>query len=129
MGHLLDIMYVSGSKERKNWGKMNRKTTSEPSKFLKINVTKLSLMDWLVPEKNWDELKNYHKEESFCWFMMIPLQTSKLILRKKDGYRVWIYTDTVMRVASLHLKAFLLWEFNFLNPLCISHLILREWNP
>lgn len=45
MGHLLDIMYVSGSKERKNWGKMNRKTTSEPSKFLKINVTKLSLMD------------------------------------------------------------------------------------
>ena len=37
MGHLLDIIYVSGSKKGKVGGKMNRKTMSELSKFFKIN--------------------------------------------------------------------------------------------
>jgi len=42
MGHLLDIKYVSGSKKGKIGAKL---IESELSKFFKINVTKLSLMD------------------------------------------------------------------------------------
>lgn len=58
--------------------------------------------------------------------MMIHLQASKLILRKKDGYRVWMYTDTVMRLRFTAPKDIFAMGIHFLNPLCISHLILRE---
>ena len=78
-----------------------------------------------MPEKNLRLTKELSQGREFL-LIYKPQAHPRSYSERRMGIGCGCIIDIAMHVASLHLKTLLLWEFDFLNPLCVSHLILRE---